>query len=66
MVARPIQSAKAARLLPAAPAFAAVAYADLAAFRCIDAIQANPLAVDLDRIAVNDRGDANQQVGPLP
>jgi hypothetical protein len=45
-------------LLAAAPVLSSGVEAALPALRRVDAVQANALAVDLDRVAVENRGDA--------
>ena len=51
-----------ARLLPAPPAFARRARAELAAFRGVDAEQSNTLAVDFDGVAVDDGDDPDDAI----
>ena len=58
-----MRSASAKGLLPALPLGAVGFMAELGALRGVDAVQANELAVDLQRIAVDHGGDADQDFG---
>ena len=57
----PIGQSK-ARLLPATPAFARNADAELTAFGCVDPEQSNTLAVDFDGVAVDDGADPDDTI----
>jgi hypothetical protein len=50
------------RRRPAASPVATVAPADLPAFRSVDAVEPDPLAVDLDGVAVEYRRDSRDRV----
>jgi hypothetical protein len=47
--------------LATSPLAAISSHARLVAFRCVDSVQPDSLAMDFQRIAVDDGGDANDQ-----